>query len=51
LRLPEGELALDDASLWSIGFPSFIRPGETVHTRGPDGEDWAWRIIAVEAVG
>jgi|GEM_PF-1154769 hypothetical protein len=51
LRMPEGGHALDDASLWAIGFPGIIRPGETVHTSGPDGEDWAWRIVAVEAVG
>lgn len=49
LRLPEREDAVDDASLWAIVFPASIRPGETVLTRGPDGEDWAWRIVSVEA--
>ena len=50
LRMPEGENALDDASTWTIGFPNApTRPGEIITTRGPDGEDWAWRIVSVEA--
>lgn len=50
-RMPEGGNDLADATTWVIHFPDHTpaRPGETVITRGPEGEDWAWRIVAVEA--
>lgn len=51
LRMPPAEHDPDDVNSWSIHFPATTaRPGETVVTRGPDGEDWAWRIVQVEAV-
>ena len=50
LRMPSASNEPEDANSWSIHFPSTpARPGETVVTRGPNGEDWAWRIVQVEA--
>lgn len=50
LRMPPADNEPDDANSWFIHFPATpARPGETVVTRGPDGEDWAWRIVQVEA--
>jgi len=50
LRMPRAEHEPEDANSWTIFFPHTpARPGETVGTRGPDGEDWAWRIVQVEA--
>lgn len=50
IRMPPKGRDLDDTSSWSVSFPNGpSRPGETVTTRGPDGEDWAWRIVSVDA--
>lgn len=50
LRMPPKDHQPEDANSWSISFPNApARPGETVVTRGPDGEAWAWRIVSVEA--
>ena len=50
LRMPPAQHEPEDANSWFIQFPNTpARPGETLVTRGPDGEDWAWRIVQVEA--
>ena len=50
LRMPPADKQPEDANSWAIQFPNGpARPGEMVMTRGPDGQDWAWRIVQVEA--
>lgn len=49
LRMPPKGENPDDATSWAIDFTNApARPGETVITRGPGGEDWVWRIVQVE---
>ena len=50
LRMPPVDHGPEDANSWAINFPHTpARPGETMVTRGPDGANWAWRIVQVEA--
>jgi len=49
LRFPRDGTSLAEASLHRImGGPGWLRPGEVVTIRAPDGTGAAWRVVAVD---
>ncbi|MDP3415681.1 hypothetical protein [Falsiroseomonas sp.] len=49
LRFPQAGDSLSEAPLHRIlGAGGWLRPGEVVSIRRPDGAESAWRIVAVE---
>jgi hypothetical protein len=38
----------DDGPVWDLG-AGIVRPGEYISLRRPDGEEWVFRVVSVDA--